>query len=283
LITFASKFRGDNTETLSEYLRDNEYLAPDKLLLDKMISNYDSICLESGKVGECLIYLIFKTFFSKIPTLPFRSTEDACLLKTRLMTDIKGEANYLNEIIGGADGFFENEENVKQKILLEIAMVIGSLYSSQTISLPIILEQFIKCFDLNSSAQDVIQFSEDLFKIINVKRDRDIKVYPIAFHHIAIPNIKDLTFPANDTLFSDTPPDSVLVNLERKRVESSNSKSFSKSLSNLFTTSTPMEKVVKISKEKSSSIPPAPVFIPPSPKIIVTRSMRRRADQVHES
>ncbi|DAC81597.1 TPA_asm: hypothetical protein [Hydra MELD virus] len=136
--------------------------------------------------------------------------------------------------------------------------------------------------------------ASDLFKVIHVDRDRDIKVHPIPYRP-PVPPKRDSSLPANDTLFSDeifnlfsSSPKSMLENLEKTRVESNDSTPFSgrdsdEKNNSKYTTSTPIGRPAKKSKAKSDTLNNQPVFIPSPPKKIETRSMRRRADQVHES
>lgn len=199
LSNYAAMFRGYKYDALKEYIVENNALLYDRNIYEKMISNYDENSLDSSiAFGETMLFLTFSTFFSNIPSLPFRSLEDAVILKENVETycERKNNLAFLEDIKKNAKFLYNHDDPSKQRTITEMIMVMGSMYSSQLAKLNSLFFYYKKCFELTSSETNIREFTS-LFK--SIAKIPKLNLY-------SQPKSEKLSLTRNETAFTSSTP-----------------------------------------------------------------------------
>nr|XP_047139091.1 uncharacterized protein LOC124815002 [Hydra vulgaris] len=149
---YTEQFKGYNFNILTDYIKSNSVYMLDKNIYNLMINNYNENAMQSISIGEHMLNLTFKTFFANPPSLPYRDVDDVVQLQDNVVTACiqANMQDFLEQIKSNSNQFYNTEINVKQKTIIEMMMIMGSLYSSQLFRLNTLLSAYKK-FDINLS------------------------------------------------------------------------------------------------------------------------------------
>ncbi|XP_065645580.1 uncharacterized protein LOC136076044 [Hydra vulgaris] len=195
LVKYAGMFRGDEYDILKEYIRKNHYLLQNQNIYELLISNYNENAVSNTPIGENMLYLTIKTFFSDVPSLPFRETDEVVLLKENVFQHMQDYEMFLNEMIKNSNQFYDVEPNMKQKSLLEMMIIMGTLYNSNLARLKLLLIAYKNCFDISLYDDSVEIFISMLKQDTALPKNLNLYIYP--------KSVLPQTFPSDSLLFSE--------------------------------------------------------------------------------